>query len=96
MVGLLQEYDVISNREAGYGRFDIVIKPKRLREKCIIIECKKSASVKQLILDSSQAARQIIEKKYIEGMQDEGYPYCIGYGISFYEKQCYITKADKN
>ena len=76
MVGLLQEYDVLSNREAGQGRFDIVIKPRRIREKCIIIECKKSPTVKQLVSDSEKAAKQIINKKYIEGMQDEGYPHC--------------------
>ena len=35
----------------------------------------------------------IIEKRYIEGLRDEGYENVIGYGISFYKKQCIITKA---
>ncbi|WP_296874831.1 AAA family ATPase, partial [Thomasclavelia sp.] len=59
----------------------------------IVIECKHSNSIRELRKDSSKASEQIIDQKYIEGLEDEGYENVIGYGISFYKKQCIITKA---
>ena len=54
---------------------------------------KHSKNIKELRKDSDEASKQIIDQKYIEGLQEEGYENVIGYGISFYKKQCIITKA---
>ena len=95
MVGFLNVdgYEVKSNRESGEGRFDLAILPMDIDDQAIIIECKHSSSIKELRKDSKEASNQIIEKRYIEGLVDEGYENVIGYGISFYKKQCIITKA---
>ena len=95
MVGFLNAdgYEVKSNRESGEGRFDLAILPMDIDDQAIIIECKHSSSIKELRKDSKEASNQIIEKRYIEGLVDEGYENVIGYGISFYKKQCIITKA---
>ena len=95
MVGFLNAdgYDVKSNRESGEGRFDLAVLPYSILNTAIIIECKHSNSIKELRKDSKEASNQIIEKRYIEGLRDEGYENVIGYGISFYKKQCIITKA---
>ncbi|OUP72364.1 hypothetical protein B5F09_12810 [Erysipelatoclostridium sp. An173] len=95
MVGFLNVdgYEVKSNRESGEGRFDLAILPMDIDDLAIIIECKHSSSIKELRKDSKEASNQIIEKRYIEGLVDEGYENVIGYGISFYKKQCIITKA---
>lgn len=61
--------------------------------KQIIIECKHSKNIKELRKDSDEASKQIIDQKYIEGLQEEGYENVIGYGISFYKKQCIIIKS---
>ena len=86
MVGFLKAngYTVQSNKKSGYGRWDIAL----------IIECKHSSSIKELRKDSAKASEQIIRQKYIEGLIEEGYEYVIGYGISFYKKQCIITKTE--
>ena len=95
MVGFLNVdgYEVKSNRESGEGRFDLAILPYSILNTAIVIECKHSNSIKELRKDSKEASNQIIEKRYIEGLRDEGYENVIGYGISFYKKQCIITKA---
>ncbi|WP_296876156.1 AAA family ATPase [Thomasclavelia sp.] len=95
MVGFLNAdgYDVRSNRESGDGRFDLAMLPYSILETAIVIECKHSNSIKELRKDSAKASEQIINQKYIEGLEDEGYENVIGYGISFYKKQCIITKA---
>ena len=96
MVGFLQEteYEIQSNKESGEGRFDIALVPRRITRECIILECKHSKSVGTLIQDSQIAADQIIQKGYREIFIRQGYPKVLGYGISFYKKQCFITKVD--
>ena len=95
MVGFLQgtEYEIQSNKESGEGRFDIALLPRRITRECIILECKHSKSVGTLIQDSQKAADQIVQKDYREIFIRQGYPKVLGYGISFYKKQCFITKA---
>ena len=95
MVGFLQEteYEIQSNKESGEGRFDIALVPRRITRECIILECKHSKSVGTLIQDSQIAADQIIQKGYREIFIRQGYPKVLGFGISFYRKQCYITKC---
>lgn len=39
-------------------------------------------------------ARQIVEKKYLEEHRFKKYENAIGYGISFYKKQCYVVKVE--
>ena len=96
MVGFLQgtEYEIQSNKESGEGRFDIALLPRRITRECIILECKHSKSVGTLIQDSQKAADQIVQKGYREIFIRQGYPKVLGYGISFYKKQCIITKAE--
>ena len=96
MVGFLKAngYKVQSNRESGEGRFDIAVLPYSILDTALIIECKHSTGIKELRKDSAKAIEQIIRQKYIEGLIEEGYEHVIGYGISFYKKQCIITKAE--
>ena len=85
LVGFLNAdgYTVKSNRESGEGRFDIAVLPMYIDDQAIIIECKHSKNIKELKKDSDEASQQIIDQKYIEGLQEEGYENVIGYGISF-------------
>ena len=95
MIGFLgtSGYTIKSNRESGDGRFDIAIMPDEIDEQAIIIECKHSNSLKELRKDSQEASQEIINQTYMDQLADEGYENVIGYGISFYKKQCIITKT---
>ena len=93
LVGLFSGKKIKSNREAMHGRFDLCIFPKQIFQTALILECKHSKSVKDLIKDSSEGAQQIIDNKYEEEIINEGYLHVKGYGISFYKKYCYIVKV---
>ena len=93
LVGLLNDYEVVSNRESGNGRFDVCVLPENILGTVVLIECKHSASEDNLIDDAKEGARKIIEQKYLEEYKFKKYENAIGYGISFYKKQCYVVKV---
>lgn len=94
LVGLLNDYEVVSNRESGNGRFDVCVLPENILGTVVLIECKHSISEDDLIDDAKEGARQIVEKKYLEEHRLKKYENAIGYGISFYKKQCYVVKLE--
>ena len=94
LVGLLNDYEVVSNKESGNGRFDVCVLPENILGTIVLIECKHSISEDNLIDDAKEGARQIVEKKYLEEHRFKKYENAIGYGISFYKKQCYVVKAE--
>lgn len=94
LVGLLNDYEVVSNRESGNGRFDVCVLPENILGTVVLIECKHSISEDDLIDDAKEGARQIVEKKYLEEHRFKKYENAVGYGISFYKKQCYVVKLE--
>lgn len=96
LVGLLNDYEVVSNKESGNGRFDVCVLPENILGTVVLIECKHSISEDDLINDAKEGARQIVEQKYLEEHRFKKYENAIGYGISFYKKQCYVVKVEYN
>ena len=94
LVGLLNGYEVISNREAGDGRFDLCVMPETILGTVILIECKHSIRQDCLIEDAEAGARQITDRNYLEEKRFKIYAHTVGYGISFYKKQCYVVKTE--
>ena len=94
LVGLLNDYEVVSNRESGNGRFDVCVLPENILGTVVLIECKHSISEDDLIDDAKEGARQIVEQKYLEEHRFKKYENAVGYGISFYKKQCYVVKVE--
>ena len=80
-------YEVESNKEKGLGRPDIVLKDEDNR-RAIIIEAKKSESESEMDKDCEEALKQIVTKKYAEGLY--GYEQVLCYGISFFQKQARV------
>ena len=93
LLGLFSGKKIKSNREAMHGRFDLCILPKQIFQTALILECKHSKSVKELVSDAKEGAKQIIDNKYENEIINDGYLHVKGYGISFYKKYCYIEKA---
>ena len=94
LVGLLNDYEVVSNKESGNGRFDVCVLPENILGTIVLIECKHSISEDNLIDDAKEGARQIVEQKYLEEHKFKKYENAIGYGMSFYKKQCYVVKVE--
>jgi F0F1-type ATP synthase beta subunit len=65
-------YEVKSNRESGYGRYDIMIIPREQSKLGFIIEFKKTRPKETLETAVKSALAQIEEKKYETELIERG------------------------
>ena len=74
LVDLRDDYDLRSNRESGYGRYDVMLIPHEKHEKAIVMEFKvNDAQAEKTMEDTVEAAkRQIREKKYDTELIEQG------------------------
>ncbi len=80
-------YSVESNKEKGLGRPDILLKDRKNR-RAIIIEAKKSVKESDMEKDCDTALKQIVDKKYAEGI--DGYEQMFCYGVAFFRKRAKV------
>ena len=75
LVGLKDSYYVKSNRESGYGRYDIMLEPKDKNGNSFIMEFKVYKEDKEKDIEDTieNAKKQIEERKYEEDLQERGY-----------------------
>ncbi len=66
------KYRVESNRESGYGRFDIAFFPLKTNTPGVILELKSTKSEEELEEKAKEALRQIEEKAYITELSRQG------------------------
>ena len=95
VVDLADRYTVRSNRESGYGRYDVMIKPLDKQEKAFIFEFKVlNRDDDETVLEDTvaNALRQIEQKEYAAELAAEGFaPEKIRkYGFAFEGKRCLI------
>ena len=98
VLGLLVElrgrYTVTSNRESGYGRYDIMLEPKNNYEAAIIMEFKVYDPSEEKTLEDTVASalKQIEDKKYEQVLCSKGIKKeCIRkYGFAFQGKKVLI------
>ncbi len=85
-------YSVESNKEKGLGRPDILLKDRKNR-RAIIIEAKKSVKESDMEKDCDTALKQIVDKKYAEGI--DGYEQMFCYGVAFFRKRARVKLLRK-
>lgn len=94
IVELTDRYVVTSNRESGFGRYDVVIEPKNKEEDAIILEFKVFNSKKETSLGETvqSALAQIEEKNYEADLIAGGIPaeHIRKYGFAFKGKKVLI------
>ncbi len=88
-------YDVLSNRESGEGRPDIILKEQKFCGRAFLIEVKVAGSFPQMQTRCQEALRQIEDQKYEADLVSEGYQVAGKYGLCFFRKGC-IAMKDEN
>ena len=88
-----KDYAVESNRESGYGRFDLAIFPKEANRVGVIMEFKVAASEGEMEDKAKEALQQIEDREYITEFQKRGIKEVWKYGIAFCGKKIVVGRS---
>ena len=96
MLSFMREiYVITSNRESGYGRFDIMLRPRPEHRDfpAVVIEVKVAKGEgEDLDALAAEARRQIDEKNYAASLEAEGITDIMKFGYAFYAKKSAICR----
>jgi len=93
MVDLKDRYVITSNRESGFGRYDIILEPLSQKDDAVIIEFKVRKKRENSLEETLESAlAQIKEMQYEAGLIAKGFPAerIRKYGFAFEGKQVLI------
>ena len=92
LVGFLMgKYEIISNDESGYGRYDLAMIPIKSNEKAYLMEFKISKTKKGMEERAQKALKQIDEKKYDTKLKAREIKNILKIGVAFYGKEVKVV-----
>jgi hypothetical protein len=86
----MKDYRARSNREEGASRPDITLYPENPPDPAYIFEIKTRKKYNEMDDGLREAFEQITEKRYEEGILDDGYAGAVSYGVCFCRKSCIV------
>ncbi|OBR95012.1 putative AAA-ATPase [Clostridium ragsdalei P11] len=94
LLGLGDNYEVKSNRESGYGRYDVMVIPKDISKIGIVIEFKKVDEDDEEDLEKAadSALKQIRDKDYKSELIEKDIKNIIELGIAFEGKKVLVKE----
>lgn len=99
LLGLLasmSDYEVSSNREAGFGRYDIMLRPKNGQGQAIIMELKRLRPKETVEKALASALQQIVDKQYAATLRSAGFTDILQMAITFDGKQAWIKTIENS
>ena len=87
---LMPRFEVVSNRESGYGRFDIAIFPGTGQRAGALLEFKVAEKKEDMPARAKEALAQIRDNIYMTEFENRGVHAVWQYGIAFCGKKCHI------
>ena len=93
LLGLLagmSDYEVSSNRESGFGRYDILLRPKGGKGQAVIMELKRLRPSETVEKALSSALQQIEDKQYDAILRQNGFTDILKMAITFDGKRVWI------
>lgn len=92
LIGLKDRYEVKSNRESGYGRYDVMLIPKNPEDLGIIMEFKKVGRFEKTDIERAVVAalKQIEDKNYTQELYQRGIKRILLLGLAFEGKKVLI------
>jgi len=98
LVGLKDTYEVKSNRESGFGRYDVMLIPKNKTDLGIVMEFKKIDTYDKMDLERAVtlAIKQIEDKRYAQDLLDAGITNILYLGVAFEGKNVLIRSKYHN
>ncbi len=97
VVELAERYNITSNRESGFGRYDVMLEPKRKDDFAVIMEFKVRETEEEASLEetANEALEQIERQKYAASLEDRGIAAAKirKYGFAFEGKKVLIRSS---
>lgn len=90
LIFLRDTHEVKSNRESGYGRYDVLIIPKEKKDLGIVMEFKTVNPKQDLEEGAANALEQIEKRHYAQELRQRGIAQVMGLGLAFQGKQVVI------
>jgi len=81
--------------QTGYGRYDIMLVPKDITKRGIIIEFKRTLPKETLEIAAAKALEQIHTKQYVRDLARRGIQTITAFGIAFKGKEV-LLKVENN
>ncbi|MCD7958828.1 MAG: ATP-binding protein [Ruminococcus sp.] len=81
-------YDVMSNRESGDGRPDLLVLERKRHKLAVILEIKVAERFRDLDAKCDEALQQIEENRYEAELKYDCFQKILKYGVAFCDKAC--------
>lgn len=95
LLSLTKEYHVRSNQESGYGRYDLLLEPKRKEDTAYLFEFKVAKREEDLEKKAEEAITQMEENHYDVELWERGIGKLLLLGIAFCGKKVKVKFLDK-